>query len=69
MKYHCGHKGCDICSKRDCDYQAFELLDRIGDFEVCFSCLRRAVKFAYEASATFGGTFIDPARPCGSRAL
>lgn len=64
MQYNCGHTGCDICGARTCGKHSTAFV-KVGDFLICESCLRTAVRFAYEAAATFGGTFIDPSKPCG----
>ena len=63
MKYHCGHNGCDICGAREC---AGTDLRSYHDCIACDSCVTKAVKFAVNAAETFGGTMIDPARPCGN---
>jgi hypothetical protein len=62
MKYHCGHDGCDICGARTC---AGASLKQIGRFLVCPACEILAVSFAVNAAETFGGTIIDPSKPCG----
>ena len=64
MLYHCGHRGCDICGVRECSKRLRPLNWR-GPYLICEPCLTTAVKFAYEAAATFGGTIIDSSKPCG----
>jgi hypothetical protein len=66
MIYHCGHKGCDICGARECDPRMRVRLTKYHDYLTCDVCVRLAVKFAYEVAATFGGSEIDPAKPCGN---
>ena len=62
MKYHCGHRGCDICGARECTKVA---LKKYFDFIVCDCCLKLALKLAVQMAETFGGTIIDPAKKCG----
>jgi len=64
MKYRCGHSGCDLCGARHCD--TYPNLEHVGTFHVCNRCIVSAVKFSYEAMCVFGGTCIDPAKPCGN---
>ena len=66
MKYHCGHSGCDVCGARECAQEPPKL-QKFGNFLVCEWCVNLAVRFAYDAAATFGGTIIDPSKPCGLR--
>ena len=66
MKYHCGHEGCDICGARVC---AGVPIRKIGIYGVCDSCVLLAVKFAVNAAETFGGTVIEPDKPCARKAV
>jgi len=65
VKYHCGHLGCDICGARHCSDVTLMLIN-FNEFEVCEACARLAVKIAVDMAETFGGTIIDPAKPCGN---
>lgn len=67
MTYQCGHYGCDICGMSQCGRQGRHLtLRRYYSYQVCEFCIGQAVKFAYDAAATFGGTVIDVSKPCGN---
>lgn len=68
MHYDCGHEGCDICGVRPCDSPESSI-EPYGDFVCCKRCVRRAIRFAYDASATFGGTIIDVHKHCGVRTV
>jgi len=62
VKYHCGHKGCDVCGAREC---AGMYLKTYGEYVVCEFCLNKAIGVAVRMSEEFGGTIIDPSKPCG----
>ena len=67
MKYQCGHNGCDLCGASQCGKYGRNLTLRIFfSYQVCDACIGLAVKFAYNAAATFGGTVIDVSKPCGN---
>ena len=63
MRYQCGHEGCDVCGSRTCATMVD--LRQVGNYKICEFCLRLAVKVAVNMAETFGGTFIDTAKPCG----
>ncbi len=71
MKYHCGHLGCDVCGARECGPYGFKLRNidcgRMGTIYLCRSCESKAAVLAVTAAQDFGGTMIDPAKPCGNK--
>ncbi len=63
MTNRCTHDRCDICAGRTCDGT---YPDRFGEYLACEMCVGIAIKFAYDAACTFGGTIIDTSKPCGN---
>ena len=60
----CNHLMCDLCGGKQC-YSHISTIRPYGDINTCDSCLRSAVKTVYEFSCRWGGTIIDPQKPCG----
>ena len=70
MLYNCGHAGCDICGGRRCERPSITLqkFERGSQaFLICQGCLIAAIKFAYDAACTFGGTIINVDAACGKK--
>ncbi len=68
MKYNCGHEGCDICGARVCGQASISRHEYAGvKYSVCKHCLPLAVKTVVDMAETFGGTIIDPAKPCATK--
>ncbi len=64
MIYNCGHKGCDVCGRRECDL----ILNKIKsywEYNICEYCLKKAIKLAIDMAESFRGTIIYMAKPCG----
>lgn len=65
MKYNCGHQGCDVCGTRFCkNTDSVRYIFAGVEYIVCSFCQRKAVAYAVYAAETFGGVYIDHARPC-----
>ncbi len=63
MIYNCGHRGCDVCGRRECD--PLPTMKRYWEYTICEYCLKKAIKLAISMAESFGGTVIDVAKPCG----
>ncbi len=63
MIYNCGHRGCDVCGRRECDPNP--TMKRYWEYTVCEYCLKKAIKLTINMAESFGGIVIDVAKPCG----
>ncbi len=63
MIYHCGHRGCDVCGRRECTPGA--ILKRYWEYTICEYCLKKAIKLAIRMAEDSGRTIIDVSKLCG----
>ena len=59
----CNHPMCDLCGRKRCE-QGVDLLKMFGPIRACDFCVKKAVRFAYDASCKWSAV-IDKNRPCG----
>jgi len=52
---------CDLCGRNRGKMEI--VFAKYGELSFCRSCTRKAVKFAYEAACTFGGTYRQDETP------
>lgn len=63
MLYKCGHRGCDICGRRECSRWEVRLR-QYGDNLACETCVNKSVDLARHVAETFGGCIIDLDERC-----
>lgn len=67
MSEPCKHEMCDLCGGKQC-YPHVSRIRTYGNLRACDSCVMSAVRTVYEFSCRWGGTVIDPNKPCGKAA-